>query len=502
LKALFSLDQLNSVTSLAKRLINLGWQIVATDNVSKHLNDSNIENIVIGQYVGIQETYPFPPTMHPKVESALTTDQDDKIDLVYNITYPQKVGNDVGGHTLLGLAAKGSRIVVFTQGDMEAVIQQLEKNHNEIDPSLRQQLIDKANLKISHHFSNLLVAPHSQPPARVVSLKEGENPYQSPADFYITDQKDQLSLGQFEQVSGEEPCFTNLADFDSILKILCLITEAFKENFNRVPYIMIAAKHGNPCGLAVSWETPEEVVNASLFCNPRAVWGGEVITNFPIKVEISEQLIRSTQRNDLFGSSQWMLDLVVAPEFEDSAIDILGKRKQRKIFKNPMILESPKSSTQYNLRPVRGGHLSQPPNNYILNLQDWTDRSMAIGQSILDSLIVAWAVAWNSNHGGNEVALAKNGALVGVGGGPSTIEACQTAIHRSKQCGHNLENAVFAADAFFPFTDSPQELVEAGCSFGLVPKGGKKFIQVQQFFKDHKLEIFYLPEQYRGFCRH
>ena len=118
------------------------------------------------------------------------------------------------------------------------------------------------------------------------------------------------------------------------------------------------------------------------------------------------------------------------------------------------------------------------------------------------STIIAWVVAFTSNHGGNEVAIAKNNNLLGVGGGPSTLEAANVAIKRALECSHNCTNAVFAADAFFPFDDAPKALVEAGCNAGIVPGGGKMFNDIKKYFSDNNVQCVFIPEKYRGFCRH
>ena len=91
---------------------------------------------------------------------------------------------------------------------------------------------------------------------------------------------------------------------------------------------------------------------------------------------------------------------------------------------------------------------------------------------------------------------------MGSGGGPSTVDAALVAIMRAKDCGHNLKGSVFAADAFFPFIDAPQLLCDAGLKAGLVPRGGKRHKAVKDFFKEKGISVAYLPEEYRGFCRH
>src|SRR3989304_8483605 len=99
------------------------------------------------------------------------------------------------------------------------------------------------------------------------NLLNGENPYQPPAAIFAAKQNDALSLTNFKQLSGELPCFTNLADSDSIIHIISLASEAFKLRYSKIPYICVASKHGNPCGMAVDWSSPSAAVEKGLFGN-------------------------------------------------------------------------------------------------------------------------------------------------------------------------------------------------------------------------------------------
>jgi phosphoribosylaminoimidazolecarboxamide formyltransferase / IMP cyclohydrolase len=506
LKALFSLFKTDKALSIARRLIDCGWEIIATNNLVKILEKKGIEVQDVADFLNIKETYPFPPTLHPKMELSLTTNKADSIQLVFDTTYPLSEGNDVGGHTLLALAAKGSRIVVSNLDDMEEVMGQIEAE-GKLDPEFHEILIRKAYKKISTHYLSLCEVPLTtkiDPKNKTskILLKEGENPYQIPANLIVEGCNDTLSLGSFEQVSGEPPCFTNVADWDSILKILCYLSEVFRKYFNKVPHILIAAKHGNPCGIGVDWDSSQKALELALFGNPKSVWGGEVITNFDIDPTIGQMLLASEKRKENLDNPNWMLDLIVAPNISAESIKILGKRKERKLYSNLSLKEAHIDETEWSSRPVRGGRLEQPTNNYILDFSDCKIQVPSIENKIKESLAIAWATTFHSNHGGNEVAIAKEGQLLGVGGGPSTIEAVEIALNRAKSCGHNLQGSVFVADAFFPFTDAPEILIQAGCKYGLIPKGGKNFNMVQNLFVDCNIEVCYFPSSIRGFCRH
>jgi phosphoribosylaminoimidazolecarboxamide formyltransferase/IMP cyclohydrolase len=293
-----------------------------------------------------------------------------------------------------------------------------------------------------------------------------------------------------------------MADLDSLVKLMCVLVETFLKNDSKAPYITIAAKHGNPCGSSLSWDTPEKSIDGALFGNPRAIWGGEIITNFSISEEIGSLLFQSQKRNEVLGGSHWMLDLVVAPEFQPDAIRIFGKRNSRKLFQNKNLFDPRLEQEPWSYRPIRGGYLRQPPNHLVLNWQEFPNLPDNIEKAVIDSMVVAWAVAWHSNHGGNEVSIVKDGCLLAVGGGPSTVDAITTALERAKSYEHDLVDSVFAADAFFPFTDAPEILALAGCTHGIVPTGGQSFKLVQEFFDQKKIKMLFLPEEHRGFCRH
>ena len=185
------------------------------------------------------------------------------------------------------------------------------------------------------------------------------------------------------------------------------------------------------------------------------------------------------------------------------AIEVLGQRKNTRLLKNPNLAKPLLSKRSWVYRFVRGGVMRQPPHSYVLNLKKakWVGGKPSSYNE--DSLIIAWVCSFTSNHGGNEVALVKNGQLLGVGGGPSTIEAVDTAINRSTKYHKDLlKGSIFAADAFFPFTDAPELLALAGCVAGVVPSGGIRENEVMSFFSGENISIILLDNEIRGFCRH
>jgi phosphoribosylaminoimidazolecarboxamide formyltransferase / IMP cyclohydrolase len=336
---------------------------------------------------------------------------------------------------------------------------------------------------------------------RYMTLLHGENMYQKPAFLYAAcEGDDSLSLCGFKQLAGEKPCFTNIADMDCILETLCRLDSALRKH-DAAGYIALGAKHGNACGLGVSVSDPAAALTKALWGNPRALWGGEFVTNFSIDLHLARLLRFSEERKEKLGRGSWMLDVIMAPHIGEEACALLSSNSRRKLFANPALAHPRLRTQRMAARPVRGGLMTQPPADYVVELPRlaWT-HPPAEGRTI--DYLLAWAVAFTSNCGGNEIALARDGALLGgVGGGPSTLDAVHGSLYHACEQHHDIAGAVFGADAFFPFTDAPQRLLEAGCAGGTVPAGGKGFQTIKEFFTENGLSVGFIPAEYRGFCR-
>lgn len=493
---------------MAVLLIKNGWRIIATSETSSILESNNIEVMDIKQFVNFKEEYGFPPTLHPKMEAALSKDDfPERIDMVFVINYPLRKGIDVGGHTLLALAVKGNRIPVTNYNDLEKVIREIEKNKS-VSDSLKKELQQKVLIKIIQHNNGILSIKNSQVSFFGLKKEElllcGENPYQTPAYFCSDLQVNNsgYALGDFKRISGETPCYTNLADADNLLHCMYIISKAFFKYYKKVPYICIAAKHGNPCGLAIDWSVSENTIEKALWGNPIAIWGGELICNFPIKESVAHLLYESDKRERFTGNKKWMLDIVMFPAIDVKAQEILGKRRRTKLYSNDKLLQAHLAPDFNLVKSVKGGFLVQPANNYIIDFNKIKWIGGLFPKELADSYIISYAAAFTSFHGGNEVALVKDNQLLSVGGGPSTVEAAKIAVWRAGNNGHKPQDSVFAADAFFPFPDAPQVLVDAGCIAGVVPGGGINHNKVTEVFKNNELKVGFIPEEYSGFCRH
>ena len=501
--ALLSLSDFSNVRENAQALTDAGWTIVASRETVDVLQETQIPVTPIEDYLDFYQELPFPPTLHPQIEHALTMDADKRIDMVYVVPYQTDIGLDVGGRTLLALAAKGERLPVMTPADFASVVAEITAE-GEVSENTRSRLIRLVYTELAQFYGALSgdgdVPMHLSAPREIM---HGENPYQESAALYqVTDWNDPLGIAKFAWHSETLPCFTNLADMDALINTMVLANLASAECLGAAPHVAIGAKHGNPVGMAFDDNDPGAAIERALFGSARSVWGGEFIVNFPVDAQLAERLVSSQDRHDRLGNGNWMLDVVCAPSFTDEARAIIGKRRARKVMENPSLANPALAAHPWQYRHVRGGFLRQPIHDYVLDFQACERMGGELDRHATIDLLIAWSVAWTSNHGGNEVALTKDGVLLACAGGPSTVEATQTTLTRARANGHDVTGAAFAANAFFPFTDGPELLCAAGVTRGLVPAGGRNEDLVRKYFSEHGVFMVYLPGEYRGFSRH
>lgn len=386
-------------------------------------------------------------------------------------------------------------------------------------------------------------------------LAYAENRNQNPAFLYSDGSDDPRAMTRFKVVSGD-PSYISMADGSQILEILCLLSEAFadfirKRGIAKVPYIVIAGKHGNPCGAAIDWNDPSIAIHKALVGDPVAVMGGEVITNFPITPILGKALFAPNQGVDI-GRENWGLDIIFAPEFSDEAVDLLGRREKRRLLSNPNLTMAWLPSEEWTFRPVRGGFLKQKASRFLLTLDEivhWTGGKPLSDEDFL-TLLIAWAVCWRASS--NTVTLAKDNMLIGIGCGQQDRIACvRLCLERANRAGHSLApRTFFASDGFFPYAtgssnksverlkevygDFQEELssarsantffkrfaeltnfvsrydkreglellVDAGCAGGVVPADGKNLEEVKDFFRRSVMNVGFVKAEHRGFSKH
>ncbi|HEU4811407.1 MAG TPA: bifunctional phosphoribosylaminoimidazolecarboxamide formyltransferase/IMP cyclohydrolase [Nocardioides sp.] len=271
-------------------------------------------------------------------------------------------------------------------------------------------------------------------------LRYGENPHQSAA-LYVNELGG--GLAQARQLHGKEMSYNNYVDADAARRAAY--------DFDQPTVAII--KHANPCGIAVGADVAEAHRKAHE-CDPVSAFGGVIATNVPVSVEMARQV------------AEVFTEVVVAPGYDEGAAEILAAKK------NIRLLEcAPLARGGVEMRPVSGGLLVQERDLVDADGDDPASWTLATGDAASPELLADLAFAWKACRAAksNAILLAKDGASVGVGMGQvNRVDSCKLAVQRA---GERATGSVAASDAFFPFEDGPQILIDAGVA-AIVQPGG------------------------------
>jgi phosphoribosylaminoimidazolecarboxamide formyltransferase/IMP cyclohydrolase len=273
-------------------------------------------------------------------------------------------------------------------------------------------------------------------------LRYGENPHQRAA-LYTNGFQPEPGLAQATQLHGKEMSYNNYVDADAARRA------AYDFDAPAVAII----KHANPCGIAVGADVADAHRKAHA-CDPVSAFGGVIATNRPVSVAMARQV------------AEVFTEVVVAPGYEDGAVEVLSAKK------NIRLLEcAPLARGGVETRPISGGLLMQARDLVDAEGDDPSTWTLATGEAASPGQLADLAFAWTACRSAksNAILLARDGASVGVGMGQvNRVDSCRLAVQRA---GERAAGSVAASDAFFPFEDGPQILLDAGVS-AIVQPGG------------------------------
>ena len=554
--ALISVYNKEGITEFAKELVSLGWKIISSGGTAKHLSGAGITVTDVSEITGMPAILSHRVvTLHPKIHGgllALNTPEHlaelekygiPYIDMVCCDLYPleeeiNKSGatresvvekTDIGGPTMIRSGAKGRRIVVCDVKDRASVIEWLKNGEPDKEKFLTE-LAARAEETVSKYVS-LSAEYHSAGGyknifgKRMQELAYGENAYQAPAFLYGTPNRknDLLAIPNWKLLEGSPLSYNNICDLDRMIQTIVHVGAGFEKNFNEVPFVAIGAKHGNACGVGIAKvaeallpptggskaSAEVEAIDKMLLGDLRAIFGGSVMLNFPVDEKIAEELIHK------YGAEgqRRLLDVVAAPSFTPEAVEILSRKKGKcRLLANPAILKAGISSLDNTkrFRYVRGGFLEQPNYTFVPDLSKTVfDKNMS--RTVLDSVILAWAVGCTSNS--NTITLVKDGRLYGNGvGQQDRVGAAKLAIFRADDAAKfadqkveeaDLENAVAYSDSFFPFPDAPEVLINRGVKTIFTTSGSVNDEKTIELCKSKGVNLIMLPDkEARGFYQH
>jgi phosphoribosylaminoimidazolecarboxamide formyltransferase/IMP cyclohydrolase len=366
---------------------------------------------------------------------------------------------DVGGPAMVRAAAKNyAHVAVVTEPTQYDAIIDAIRTSGSVPPALRQKLAAQAfattaayDAQVAQWFATAAATDNttsSELPQRITlnlvreqTLRYGENPHQRGARYSIEGTQDWWSATR--QLGGKEMSYLNVLDSEAAWKLAWSFDEP----------CAVVIKHANPCGLAIA-SNIESAYRSAHACDPLSAFGGVVAINRAATVEMARDL------------SEVFTEVLIAPSYEDGAIEILSAKK------NLRILQSPAPTTQdRHVRQISGGFLVQDTDPMDVDTSAW--QVVTTAQPTADQLrdcITAWITC--AAVSSNAIVLVNDGSAVGIGGGQQNrIDAARLACERA---GSRALGSVAASDAFFPFADGPQMLINAGVAVILQPGGSQR----------------------------
>ncbi|MDO8893984.1 MAG: bifunctional phosphoribosylaminoimidazolecarboxamide formyltransferase/IMP cyclohydrolase [Nitrosomonas sp.] len=486
--ALISVSDKTGIIDLAKKLIQYDITILSTGGTAKLLFGAGISVIEVSDYTGFPEMLDGRvKTLHPKIHAGILARNDlsdhqdalnkasiPNIELVIVNLYPfrQTIAKqncslddaieniDIGGPTMVRAAAKNYQkaTVVTDPHDYSLVCEELAANSGSISLATRFMLAKKAFTHTAAYdsaISNYLTAldtdyRHKDFPDSLnlnfniaQHLRYGENPHQKAA-FYRDESMTPGSLANYQQLQGKELSYNNIADTDAAWE--CVKT------FDRPACVIV--KHANPCGIAIA-ETTLRAYQLAFATDPISAFGGIIAFNRIIDTDTAEAVLKQ------------FVEVIIAPEITQEAQQLLLQKNNIRVLTLPLQI----GHHRYDLKRVGGGILVQTPD--ILNI---TGADLKIVTKVIptpqqfEDLLFAWRVAKFVKS--NAIVFCRNGQTAGIGAGQmSRVDSARIASIKAQQAGLTLAESVVASDAFFPFRDGLDVVVQAGATAIIQPGG-------------------------------
>ncbi len=493
--ALLSVSDKTKITDFAKGLVYNNYEIIATGNTAKVLLENNINVTEISSITGFPEIFDGRvKTLHPKIFGGILFRRDndsdikeadvneiEAIDIVCVNLYPfvrtasnpkstldEVIENiDIGGPSLVRAAAKNYKFVsILTNPEQyDSFLEEL--NTGNVSEVTKKKLAVAAYSHTSDydtHIANYLENKFSFEPTHIrvnekvsQSLRYGENPHQSASIYGSFDE-------YFEVFHGKEISYNNILDLVAAVE-LC-------EDLGEISCTII--KHNNPAGAAIGKNSFEAYIRA-LKCDPVSSFGGIVAFNKEVDIETAVEL------NKIF------LEIICAPSFSDGALEILKKKKDRRLVlqKKSVLVEAK------TFRSIPGGVLVQDADSILLKedeLRIVTDKKPS--KEELEDLKFAWKISKHTKS--NAIVYVKDKATLGVGAGQmSRIDSAKIAIMKAKEHGLNLSGSVAASDAFFPFADGLIEIIKCGAVSVIQPGGSVRDQEVIDAANQNKISMVF-----------
>lgn len=491
-RALLSVSDKTGLIEFGKALGSFGIEILSTGGTYKALKDAGVAVKEVAEHTGFPEMMDGRvKTLHPTIHGGILALRDEAehkaamekhdippIDLVVvnlypfaatvakGADFPTCIENiDIGGPAMIRSAAKnhGFVNVVVDVADYSKIVEALKANNGATPLGLRRELAAKAYAHTGAYDSMIATWFARQngeafPPTLLVSaerkqtLRYGENPHQQAA-FYITGDK-RPGVATAQQLQGKELSYNNLNDTDAAFELV--------SEFSDKPTIAII-KHANPCGVAMA-DSLAAAWDAALRCDSTSAFGGIVAMNRKLDKATAEKI------------GAIFTEVIVAPEADEEAKAFLAAKKNLRLLVTGGMADPVASG--WFVKSVAGGYLVQTRDAGRIveaDLKVVTKRAPT-PQELADML---FAFRVGKHVKSNTIVYAKNGATVGIGAGQmSRVDSARIAYRKAQDAAKAAgltdaltKGSVAASDAFFPFADGLEVLVEAGATAVIQPGG-------------------------------
>jgi phosphoribosylaminoimidazolecarboxamide formyltransferase / IMP cyclohydrolase len=488
-KALISVSDKEKLKGVLKILAKHKIQLISSGGTFREIKKLKFKCLEISEYTNFPEILEGRvKTLHPKIHSGILSKRNNKshisdlknnnfeeIDLVIVNFYPfektlERTNNhskiieniDVGGPTMVRAAAKNyNDVAVITSTDQyDELITEIEKYNGSTSLKFREKLSLEAfsetayyDAVISNYFNK--IKKNDFPKKKVIygnlieKLRYGENPHQESAIYSKTKK---LNI---KQIHGKQLSYNNYNDIFSALTI----SKSLPKKRGTV-----IVKHANPSGISVHKNSIKSYQMA-LACDPISAFGGIVSCNFRITKKLAIEL------NKIF------LEVIVADGFDSESLKILKKKRNLRLIDASKMLMI--DTTKFN--STNESILTQSEDLKKFEIKNFKVVSKKKpSKSQLKDLVFAFNVCRYVKS--NAIVLASNGATVGIGSGqPSRLDSCQIAINKMNKFNNFNEELVAASDAFFPFVDGIEKLVQSGVTAIIQPSGSIRDKEIIKF---------------------
>jgi phosphoribosylaminoimidazolecarboxamide formyltransferase/IMP cyclohydrolase len=478
-KALISVSDKRNLKDLLISLTKHNISLISSGGTYKEIKKLEFKCLEVSEYTGSPEILGGRvKTLHPKIHAGILSKRNNKshckdlknnnfeeIDLVIVNFYPfektlEQTNNhlkiieniDIGGPTMVRAAAKNyNDVAVITSSDQYSeLINEIDKNKGCTSIGFREKMSLEAfsetayyDAVISNYFNK--IRNNTFPKKKIIygnlieELRYGENPHQQAAVYSKTQH---LNI---KQIHGKQLSYNNYNDIFSALTI----SKSLQKNLGTV-----IVKHANPCGVSIDKDKLKSY-QLALACDPVSAFGGIVSCNYKVNKILAMEL------NNIF------LEVIIANGFDSEALKVLKKKKNLRLI-------DATNFTMKNLARINSANesfLSQSEDIEKFDIKNFKIVSKKKpNKSQLKNLIFAFNVCRYVKS--NAIVLASQDTTVGIGSGqPSRLDSCRIAIDKMNKFQNLNDEVVAASDAFFPFVDGIEKLVQSGISAVIQPSG-------------------------------